>query len=129
MKSFIMVGSCILLIVGAISLFNAFSRYRAYEQGQYVNVMLKTLPNCNYGYKNKFLKLDYNGIEYVLRTACKYTKKYEAGQQIKMLHIPGSNIFLFPEEDVKSDFLSGILILIVAIGCLIYGIKKSKSKT
>lgn len=87
-----------------------------------VTVKVVKLPDCTSGYKNKFIHISYNDQIFILRTKCKYVNALVTGQQITMLHKPGTEIFLFPAENVTSDLVTTILLaafMALCIGILI----------
>jgi hypothetical protein len=124
LKKLLIIGGGLLIVMAVITTPRTFAEYNVQKHGQLVGVTLLKLPNCSFGYKNKFLTLDYEEHRYTLRTSCKYIKNFQEGQQIQMLHGFGSNIFLFQNEDLTIEILSTIGLARAGIVIIVIGFKK-----
>jgi hypothetical protein len=110
MNKALIIGGILLLLIFGIGLPRSYSEFTLSKSGEPVKVLVLRLPNCNQGYKHKFITIKYQETNYILRTKCKFTKNLVEKQEIQMFHKPGTSIFIFPEEDVLVDFISNILI-------------------
>lgn len=125
MNKALLIGGLFLVVIAVITTPNAYLNYEIKELKQIVVVKLIELPNCGNGsYKNKFVRLEYNGSEIIKRTSCKYVDKFNLGQKIKIFHKNGTNNFVFQNEDVLADLVSGLLIGVLGIVIAIIAIRK-----
>ncbi len=121
-----MIGGFVLIAIAAIIFPNKYLNYQIHDSKQFVTVKLIELPNCNSGYRDKFLKLEYKGVKYILRISCKYVRDYQPGQQIQMLHKEGTSNFLFENEDVIFELIFDFII--ASLGIIIVGIAIRNNK-
>jgi hypothetical protein len=61
------------------------------------------------------MTVKFNNARYTIRTKCKYTRNLTEGATTPMLHNPGSDIFVFQQEDTLSELLSDIAIGIIGL--------------
>jgi len=115
MNKILLVGGALLLFVSLIILPRSLTEFHIKQSGQLVTVQLLKLPPCNYGYRNKFMTLKFNNANYTIRVKCKYTRNLTEGATTRLLHKPGSDIFVFQQEDTVSELLSDIAIGIIGL--------------
>ena len=116
-------GLTFLVIILVFVLPRKMKEYDLTKTQDAVTVKVVKLPDCNNGYKNKFIHISYNGRTFILRTKCKYVKSLVTGQQIGMLHVPDTEIFLFATENAESELVATILLaafLTLSLGILIW---------
>lgn len=118
-------GSLFLIVLTFILFPETIQKYQLNKTDNFVTVTIVELPDCTIGYKNKFLTINYNGVNHILRTKCKYVRNLQTGTNIKMLHKDDSNIFLFKEEDVTFDLISLIILCLAGILSLIISFRRN----
>ena len=128
MSKLLLLGNIFLFALSIILLPKTVDKYQLSKTENFVSVTVTRLPNCENGYKNKFLDISYEGKIYSIRTKCKYVRTLVKGQQVSMLHKPDTDIFMFEQEDVTFDFVSLFFLAAVPIVCLIVGVKSLKAK-
>ncbi|HWI94255.1 MAG TPA: hypothetical protein VNT20_23440 [Flavisolibacter sp.] len=125
----LIVGGLLLVIMAIALLPRKIQEYNTYKSGNLVFVTVLGLPNCEFGYKNKFITIKFERKSYSLRTKCKYTGSLHRDQSIQMLHADGTDIFLFPREDQTLELVSNFAIGIVGIIIILIGaLKKQNSR-
>jgi hypothetical protein len=124
MKKGLVAGGIILLIITAIILPRTIIEYNIYKSPQIGVVKVLKLPNCEAGYKNKFMVIKFEEQTYTLRTKCKYTKNLSTGQNIRMFYSKGSEIFLFPQENPTPELGACLLLGVIGITIIAVGLFK-----
>lgn len=122
MKVITTLGLAFLLLILVFVLPRIIKEYDLMKSQETVTVKVVKLPDCSSGYKNKFIHISYNDKTYILRTKCKYVKSLVTGQEITMLHKTGTEVFLFPTENVTSELVMTIFLaafMTLCIGILI----------
>jgi hypothetical protein len=118
MKVITILGLTFLAIILVFVLPRKIEEYNLMKSEESVTVKVTNLPNCSFGYKNKFIHISYNDQIYIVRTQCKYVSSLVVGQQIKMLHKADTEIFLFANENATSELMTTILLAIFMTLCL-----------
>lgn len=127
MKVITILGLAFLIAILAFFLPRTIEEYKVMQSQETVTVKVTILPDCSSGYKHKFIHFAYNGKIYILRTKCKYVKSLVVGQQMPMLHKSGTEIFLFPYENVTAELVATVLLAILMTVCVVVLIwKQSK---
>jgi len=129
MKLITFIAAILLSVILIFKFPRTIEVYQVSQSGEKVIVTIQRLPDCSSGYKNKFISITYNNQIFVLRTKCKYVQKLSERQQLLMLHKPGTDIFLFPEENAGLELIAVILITIAIILCLMFSFRLFKSKS
>jgi hypothetical protein len=124
MKKGLVAGGLILLIITATILPRTITEYNIYKSPQIGVVKVLKLPNCEAGYKNKFMTIRFEEKIYTLRTKCKYTKNLSIDQNIPMLYSKGSDIFLFPQENPTLELGACLLLGVIGITIIVVGLFK-----
>ena len=128
MKLITVIGTLFFTLLLFFKVPRTIEEYKLSQSGETVSVNVHRLPDCSSGYKNKFIHINYRHKTYILRTNCKYVRKLSKGQQVLMLHKPGTDIFIFREENKMFDLVALILIAIAFLFCLIISFKQSNIK-
>lgn len=123
----LIVGGLLLVIMSIVLLPRKLQEYNTYKSGDLVFITVLGLPNCEFGYRNKFIIIQFERKSYSLRTKCKYTRSLHRGQSIQMLHADGTDIFLFPKEDQTLELVSNFAIGIVGIVIILIGTFKKQN--
>ncbi len=129
MNRLLIILSLFIICLSIILLLTTLQKYELSRTKNFVLVTIQKLPDCNKGYKNKFLSIDYNGITYTFRTKCKYVQHLQEGQQLSMLHNSGTDIFIFKEQNIKHELIALTILALIGILCLILDFKFKKQKT
>jgi hypothetical protein len=82
------------------------------------------MPDCSHRYRNKFLTIRYARVNFTFRTSCRYVKGLRPGDLVELLHKEGTSIFLFTNENVTTDLLLLIVLILGIIAFLIYTFNK-----
>lgn len=125
MKLIALTSLVLFIIFISLVLPKKVAAYKLSQTREIVTVLIKELPDCRFGYKNKFIRISYDGQEYILRTSCKWVAGLRVGQSINMLHKSDTDLFLFPEEDTLSELLTGLIVTVMFAICSVYLFKKS----
>ena len=121
----LLIGALVLFVIAFIATSNAYLDYKIKDSKKIVTVRLIELPNCETGgYRNKFVRFEYNGSEIIKRTKCKYVDTFHVGQNIEMFHKDGTDNFIFPNEEVLTNLVSGLLLGLLALVIAIIAIRK-----
>jgi hypothetical protein len=130
MNKILIIGGLVLIIISLVTFPEAFRRLGVQSTGALVTVTIVKLPNCKNWYKNKFVSINFEGSNYILRAKCKYLVNLEAGMNVQMLHKSGSDIFLFEKENVLFNLLSSLAIgLIGLVISVVATLKERKPRT
>lgn len=124
MKSLLILGGIFLLILSIVLLPKTIKKYELSKTNNFSIVTIEKLPDCQQGYKSKFLHIDYEGDSYILKTKCKYLVGLHDGQQILMLHKPGTKIFQFKDENFLFDIISFVVLGLMGIIFIVMGYLK-----
>lgn len=112
MKVFALLSLLMFIIFVSLVLPNQVAAYKLSQTRETVTVIVKALPDCNSGYRNKFIRISYEGEQFVFRTSCKFVAGLVSGQSIKMLHKADTDLFLFPEEDTITELIACIILTV-----------------
>lgn len=112
MKVFALLSLLMFIIFVSLVLPHKVAAYKLSQTRETVTVIVKALPDCNSGYRNKFIRISYERQEFVLRTSCKLVDGLAVGQSLNMLHKPDTNLFLFPEEDTITELIACIILTV-----------------
>src|SRR5688500_2291297 len=126
MNLFSLICTVLLALLLLFILPRTIEEYRLHQSNSFVTVTVEQLPDCSSGYKHKFIHINHNGSTHILRTKCKYVKGLSVGQQLEMLHKPGTEIYLFKEEEVMSELVSVVLLALGLALCLVKSILQGK---
>ena len=108
MKAVTILALILLILFITFVLPRKIQEYKLTQSQESVSVIIRQLPDCSAGYKNKFINISYEGKTHILRTKCKYVESLVKGQMLVMLHKPETDIFLFQGEDVTTELVSTI---------------------
>ena len=125
MRLFYFLGGLALLFISIVPLKYKFQEYQVQKQGQLVEVRLTRLRSsvgCKIRY---FFEFDYAGNQYSKKAGCNFHESHKIGQVILLKHLNDFDIFLFPEEDIVSEFVAFGLLGVFALFMLIKASKKS----
>lgn len=103
----------LLILFSTLILPRTIQEYNLSKSQESVMVTVKLLPNCSSGYRNKFIHISYEGRTYIIRTKCKFVQGLAKGQLIAMLHKPGTDLFLFPNENTTSELVITCLLVVL----------------
>jgi hypothetical protein len=124
MKILTGLSAILLLLIILLWIPHVVKQYGLVHSNKVVIVTIAKLPDCAFGYRNKFVSIRYNDTTHVLRTKCKYVRDYSIGELVPMLHEPGTGLFLFKSEDLGSEVISIVIIGIMVLACLIFSLTK-----
>jgi hypothetical protein len=120
MKTSLIFGGLLVIFIGIIPLERKIDEYSTQKTGDLVKATVIDVPNC-FGAKIRHsIKIKYNDTIYYKRVGAP-CDSYKIGQAIQLRHTPGTDIFLYMDEEVRSEFVAiGLLVLlgsvIIAVG-------------
>jgi hypothetical protein len=121
---YILSGLFLLIFVCLIPLPRHFREYRVQTHGQLVNVQLTYVPHavgCKIKYSMKFI---YAGSEYSKKVGCNFDETHKAGDIVQLKHLEGSDILLFPDENIAKEFFAFGALALFGVFLIIYGSRK-----
>lgn len=121
---YILSGLFLLIFVCLIPLPRHFQEYKVQTQGQLVNVQLTYVPysvGCKIKYSMKFV---YAGNEYSKKVGCNFDETHKIGDIIRLKHLEGTDLFLFPEENITKEFFAFGALALFGVFLVIYGSRK-----
>jgi len=127
MNKILIIGGLILVAVTVVILPRTIAEYKTFRSAHVAEVKVLKLPNCEVGYKNKFMTVLFEEKSYILRTKCKYTKNLIVGQNLPMFHTQGSNIFLFSNENPVFELCSNLMLGAIGVSIITLGFIKHKT--
>jgi hypothetical protein len=125
MRRFYLFGGFIVLFICIVPLKRKFSEYQVQTHGDLVDVLITKLRpsiGCKILYPFDF---EFNGVQYSKKAGCNFHDQHRVGEQIKMRHLDGQDIFLLPTEDVRKEFAAFGVLLLFGIFCLWRGFVQS----
>jgi|688.fasta_scaffold1108982_1 hypothetical protein len=118
MRRFYLLGGAIILFICVMPLKRKLSEYQVQTQGDLIDVVITKLRpsvGCKIRYDFDF---EFNGAHYSKTAGCHFHNQHRVGELLKMRHIDGQDIFLFPTEDVRMEFVAFGSLLLFGIFCL-----------
>ena len=122
-------GGIIFLLIAIIPLRRKIDSFKTQLNGQTIKVKVTYVPNVFFyndvNYHFKFQYMDGGKLkEYSKLYFPKYCGQLISGQELKLKADLSKNIFLYENEDVKTEFYSFSLLGLLGIILLIFGLKK-----
>jgi hypothetical protein len=124
MRLFYLFGGLLLLFISFAPLKHKYQEHQVQKQVELVEVRLTKLRpsiGCKILY---FFEFEYAGKQYSKKAGCNFHDTHKPGQVIKLKHLNGSDIFLFPDEDIGPEFIAFGLLGIFALFLLIKAVKR-----
>lgn len=121
---YILSGLFLLIFVCLIPLPRHFREYRVQTKGQLVNAQLTYVPHsvgCKIKYSMKFV---FAGNEYSKKVGCNFDETHKRGDIIQLKHLEGSDIFLFPDENIAKEFFAFGALALFGVFLVISGSRK-----
>lgn len=116
----------ILILMGVIPLRNKFEEFEVQKRGKLITVQITEVP-VPFGCKNKyFIKFNYANKRYLKQVGCSFAENHKAGESVQFKHTDGTNIFLFPNENVVKEFLASGTLLLIGFSFIIYSLKNRR---
>jgi hypothetical protein len=128
MRPLLLISAIFLTVLLIFAVPRAIEEYNIHKSNNSVVVTVVRLPNCSSGNRNKFIHISYEGSVHILRTKCKYVSNLTEGQRFEMLHKPGTEIFLFKEEDVTFELISVAVLVLATTVCMVINLLPNKHK-
>jgi hypothetical protein len=124
MKIFLILGGIIVIVIGTIPLQRKFQEYEVQKGGKIITVLLTKVP-VPFGCKDKyFIGFIYENKRYSKQVGCNFAELHKAGDSVQLKHKEGTDIFLFPNENVIKEFVASGMLVLVGAGFIVYGFKK-----
>jgi hypothetical protein len=123
----ILSGLFIIFFICIIPLNRHFKEYRVQKQGNIINARLTYIPHslgCKIRYSAKFV---HEGREYAKKVGCNFYETHKVGDVIKLKHIEGIDIFLFPDESIVKEFMAFGALAVFGIFLIIYGSRRQRT--
>jgi hypothetical protein len=71
------------------------------------------------------MKFIYKGEKYSKTVGCNFDDTHKVGDNIQLKHIEGSDIFLFQDENIITEFVAFGALFLFGVFLIIHGSKKS----
>lgn len=130
-KTIYIFGGIVFILIAIIPLRHKIDSFKTQLNGQTINVKVIYVPNVilynDVNYNFKFQYMD-NGVlkEYSKLYFPKYCGQLITGQDLKLKADLSKNIFLYENEDVRTEFYSFSLLGLLGIILLILSFKKNQ---
>jgi hypothetical protein len=125
MRILYFLAGLILLFISFAPLKHKYQEYLVQQNGKLVEVRITKLRPSNGCKILYFFEFEYGDNQYSKRAGCNFHESHKIGQVIKLKHTEGSEIFLFPEEELGSEFVAFGLLGLFALFILIKAVKGS----
>jgi hypothetical protein len=124
MRLFYFLGGLLMLFISFAPLKHKYQEQQIQKQGELVEVRLTKLRpsiGCKILY---FFEFEYAGKQYSKKAGCNFHDTHKAGEIIKLKHLNGSDLFLFPDEDIGREFIAFGLLGLFGLFLLIKAAKR-----
>jgi hypothetical protein len=125
MKTFLIAGGIFIIIfICIVPLPRKIKEYNIQKNGNIVSVVITYIPHC-IGTKIKhFMKFRYAGQEFDKSIGCNFSDTHKVGETFNLRHIEGTDIFLFENEKIETEFISAGLLALFGIAFIVIGVRK-----
>lgn len=120
----IVAGLFFIIFCCIIPLGRDIKEYEAQKNGALITATITYTPNCIGSKIKYFMKFTYAGQEFDKKVGCGFGDTHKIGETIKLKHIDGTGIFLFENENKKTEFISTALLAALGISFIVIGARQ-----
>lgn len=101
-----------------------FEDYDVQKNGKIVTATITYIPVCLGTKTSQYMEFKYAEMKFDKNVGCNFSDTYKVGDTIKFKHLEGTDIFLFEEESIESEFIASGLLAIVGITFIVIGARR-----
>jgi hypothetical protein len=121
-------GLLMLIFFCIVPLKRKMQEYDVQKNGEIVMAIIVSVPNSIGAKIHYSIKFAYAGRVFNKKTGNGVEKRYKLGDEIRLKHIDGMDIFLYEDEKIEKEFIAMAILAVVSIAFIIYGFQKKRTK-
>lgn len=122
--SLIIAGIFFIIFLCIIPLSRDIKEYDVQKNGKLITATITHIPNCIGSKIMYFMKFSYAGQEFDKKVGCGFSDTHKVGETIKFKHTDGTDIFLFENEKIETEFTSNGLLALLGIVFIVIGARR-----
>ena len=122
--SLIIAGIFFIIFLCIIPLSRDIKEYDVQKNGELITATITYIPNCIGSKIMYFMKFTYAGQEFDKKVGCGFSDTHKVGETIKFKHTDGTDIFLFENEKIETEFISNGLLALLGIVFIVIGARR-----
>lgn len=111
--SLIIAGLFFIIFLCIIPFSRDIKEYDVQKNGELITATITYIPNCFGSRIMYFMKFTYAGQEFGKKVGCGFGDTHKVGETIKFKHTNGTDIFLFENEKIETEFISNALLALL----------------
>lgn len=129
MNRALVIGSFLITIISIVLLWRTIEKKHILLNGKEIEVRIVEIPvSCTTSSKElkAFFRFEYNNEKYTKNIKGSYCQTLKIGHFVKLKTNSENSIFVFTDENINTEFISGFMFLSLGLVCGFKGFKTKK---